>query len=606
MSLLIAVDAGATHTRTGLYRTNRALVAEAAGGGANPVDLGADRAAAVIAESARIVLQESAEPAACLAAAVSGAATPGLRQELAQALCRRLPIDRAIVSDDLRPLLWPNAKNGPALLVIAGTGSSVLAQRHDDDAFITGGRGSLFGEEGGAYGLALRGLRAAAAAIDGLGPDTPLVDALVDEAGLTSFADVPRWAAQASKAEIARLAAVVVNLAEEGDMIAAECLHTGIANLVRLTSAAVDRLTVGVVPPIFVHGALFDVGTYAQAFNATLRSRITGAEMTPLALKGHRAVLEMALRDDLPQDAELADAKVAFQQALAATEERRSGVPIDRLAPAEIVELMTRDAAVLQNAVLAEKGTIAQAIEWAAQALVEGGRIVYTGAGTSGRLGVLDASECPPTFGVPPTAVIGLIAGGDRALRDSVEGAEDDADLGAGDLAALDPGPKDVVIGISASGTAPYVRGALEAAGAAGARTVLLCCNPRCAVNASLRIAINSGPEVLAGSTRLKAGTATKMVLNMISTGAMARAGRVYEGYMVGVRPANRKLVDRAVRILAALTGVGDGEARGLLEQAGNDVPTALVMARKGLDAEAAWRALEAAGGHVRDVLDSE
>ena len=255
----------------------------------------------------------------------------------------------------------------------------------------------------------------------------------------------------------------------------------------------------------------------------------------------------------------------------------------------------------------AKAGPIAAVVEAVAAALRKGGRLIYCGAGTSGRLGVLDASECPPTFGVDPDTVVGLIAGGETALRNSVEGAEDDERQGAADLAARAPGPEDVVVGIAASGTTPYVLGALREARQRGARTALVCCNPHAPADAAdLLVAMDTGPEVLTGSTRLKAGTATKLALNMITTCAMARAGLVYEGYMVGMRPVNAKLRARAARIIAALCAVDEAEGARLLAEALGDIRAAVVMGRRGVDREAARALLDAAHGDLRAALGAD
>jgi N-acetylmuramic acid 6-phosphate etherase len=271
-----------------------------------------------------------------------------------------------------------------------------------------------------------------------------------------------------------------------------------------------------------------------------------------------------------------------------------------------MVRLMNREDARVAEAVAREEDAIAQAIEHVARAIQHKGRLVYVGAGTSGRLGILDAAECPPTFGAPPDQVIGLIAGGDRAVRQSIEGAEDDAGAARSDLAALEPalGERDVVIGITASGTTTYVLAALEEARERGAATVLLCCNSTRKKAAPLVIALDTGPEVLQGSTRLKAGTGIKMVLNMISTGAMARSGRIFEGMMVSMQPVNKKLRSRACRIVSVLTGLDETSASALLEQAGDRIAVAILMARRSLDAGEAASRLSAAGGSLHAALD--
>ena len=230
---------------------------------------------------------------------------------------------------------------------------------------------------------------------------------------------------------------------------------------------------------------------------------------------------------------------------------------IDTLSSLEIVRLMNSEDAKVVEAVGAEAESIAQAIDWAADRLRRGGRLIYVGAGTSGRLGVLDASECPPTFSTPPGMVVGLIAGGPTALTRAVEGAEDDPDRGAADIAALEVGEDDLVVGIATSGRTPYVLGAVREARRRGARTVGLACNRPSLLGGEvdLEIAPLVGAEVISGSTRLKAGTATKMILNMISTGAMVRIGKTLGNRMVDLKPSNEKLRIRSRRILRELAG---------------------------------------------------
>jgi len=275
-----------------------------------------------------------------------------------------------------------------------------------------------------------------------------------------------------------------------------------------------------------------------------------------------------------------------------------AGPELDLLAPEEIARLLLREEGRARAAVEGALGAVADACAAATAALRAGGRILYVGAGTSGRLGVLDAAEMAPTFGAEPGRVVGLLAGGAPALTASVEGAEDDAEAGRRDLGP--PSPRDCVVGISMSGTAAYVRGALEAA---TGRRVLLTANPESALPADIRIVLDLGPELLAGSTRLKGGSATKAVLNMISTAAMAGTGAVYGNLMVRVRPVNRKLRDRAERLVARLAACPRDRAARLLRDGGDDVRVAVLMDARGLDRRAAEERLRACGGSLREAL---
>lgn len=251
---------------------------------------------------------------------------------------------------------------------------------------------------------------------------------------------------------------------------------------------------------------------------------------------------------------------------------------------------------------------IARAVEAIADRLGAGGRWINVGAGTSGRLGVLDASELPPTFGVPPSLVTGRIAGGRTALVDAVEGAEDDEAAGAAEIRAEGLGGNDVVLGIAASGATPYVAGALATAKAAGAFTVALVCAPgsRVAGLADLALVVETGPEVLRGSTRMKAGTAQKLVLNMLSTAVFARLGLVWRGEMVAMRPTNAKLRQRAVDILGRTLGVAEEEARALLPETGWELPPALVAARWHVSPARASEWIAACRGNVARALEEE
>ncbi|MFZ0271281.1 MAG: N-acetylmuramic acid 6-phosphate etherase [Acidobacteriaceae bacterium] len=277
---------------------------------------------------------------------------------------------------------------------------------------------------------------------------------------------------------------------------------------------------------------------------------------------------------------------------------------IDEVSTLEMLAVMhaaDREAAAAVGQVLPR---IATAVDAITARIESGGRLFYLGAGTSGRLGVLDASEIPPTYDIPPEMVQGIIAGGEEALRWSIESVEDDLELGARDLAERGFGAGDVLVGIATSGRTPYVLGGMEHARQVGALTIGLTCVPGSPVAEAAGIAIvpETGPEVVTGSTRMKAGTATKLVLNMLSTGAMVRLGYVYGNLMVNVQPTNSKLEDRAARIIATITGVGYEEAAELLAKA-ESVKTAVVMQKLGVDRAEAEARLAKAHGRLKEAL---
>jgi N-acetylmuramic acid 6-phosphate etherase len=278
---------------------------------------------------------------------------------------------------------------------------------------------------------------------------------------------------------------------------------------------------------------------------------------------------------------------------------------LDAMSIEEAVALMNGQDLRAVQAVGAERGNVARAVEMVAEALRRGGRLIYFGAGTSGRLGVLDASECPPTFRTDFETVQGVIAGGEGAMFRAQEGAEDKPEDGAAAVDAKSMGPNDVAMGIAAGGTTPYVHGALRRATERGAKTIFLSCVQPVADEPKVHLVIRPlvGPEVLTGSTRLKAGTATKLVLNTITTLAMVRLGKAYENLMVDLRATNQKLWDRGARIVAMLTGLGREEAMDLLKRADGHVKVAVVMHKGSVDASAARERLGRAGGRLREAL---
>lgn len=281
---------------------------------------------------------------------------------------------------------------------------------------------------------------------------------------------------------------------------------------------------------------------------------------------------------------------------------------LDQMSALETVTLMNEEDQKVALAVKAALGDVAKAVEVIAAALQRGGRLLYFGAGTSGRLGVLDASECPPTFGTPPGMVQGVIAGGPAALVEAIEGAEDSMELGREDVQRIGVTRQDVVVGIAASGRTPYVIGVLEEARHRQAKTIALSCNPEPDISQGVDIAINLivGPEVVTGSTRLKAGTATKMVLNMLTTASMVQLGKVYGNLMVHLQATNQKLRVRAKQMVMQATGAGSEEAEQLIAEASGDVRVAIVMKLAGLTKEQAAQRLHRAAGRVRQAIEQE
>ncbi|HJP34353.1 MAG TPA: N-acetylmuramic acid 6-phosphate etherase [Gammaproteobacteria bacterium] len=608
MALTLVLEGGATRSRAGLFDGHGNLLEERHGGPVNPLEIGVDRCVLNLRKTAEPLIVPSDDPPKTLAAGISGAGVGGYTEKVAQGLSSAFGAERTLVANDLFPLLHANLGSSAGVLAISGTGSSVFAQTQTGARVRVGGRGTLFGEAGSAYGLAVRALRRAADAMDGRDDETFLIEALTHAAGLRSFDEFPAWSASAGKDDVAGLAPEVTRCAEEGDAAARECVEDEAMELARLTTAALH----GIGPPqtlsLYVHGGLYsNCALFRQVYARAVIPFSGGERPMSAPFGGLASLYRLSQADPLPDEVtEISDG--ARPSAVPSTERPLAdSTHLDSLDALGIAQAMSREEAVAAAAVYRASPEVAELIGVAASSIERGGRIIYVGAGTSGRLGVLDALECPPTFGVSPDRVVGIIAGGGAALRNSIEGAEDDAARGAKDLVSLKPppGPRDTVIGISASGSAAYVREALVAARGAGATDALVCCNPSADDEATLVVALDTGPEVLPGSTRLKAGTATKSVLNQITTGAMALSGYVFEGRMVGVAPTNKKLRRRAERIVSELTGFDGVAAEGLLRDAGDRIAVAVVMSRRRMSAIDAARLLESNGGILRAALQS-
>lgn len=289
------------------------------------------------------------------------------------------------------------------------------------------------------------------------------------------------------------------------------------------------------------------------------------------------------------------------------TERRnRATTNLDTMSAMELVTVMNREDAGVPRAIRKVLPEIAKAVDLVARRLAQGGRMIYVGSGTSGRIGALDASECPPTFGISAEMVQFLIAGGNEALVQAVEDSEDSAELGKDDIAAKKPSRRDVVVGLAASGTTPYTVSALQYARSKGAATIAIACNRGSALGdvADIRIEVEVGPEVLTGSSRLKAGTAQKLICNMLTTGAMARMGYVYSNLMVNMYLKNKKLFERAIQILELLAGVDRRVAVETLEKAGTSVPVALVMLKANVGKREAAQRLRKSEGNVRKAIE--
>ena len=467
------------------------------------------------------------------------------------------------------------------IVVNAGTGSSVTGRRgsHIEKA---GGWGHILGDSGGAYFVSIRALRLILREYDLHRGERRFAAHILGALALNNFDELVRWAQTADKTEIAALAPVVFRAADDGDNAAQEIISAGATVLAYFAAAVATRLELK-APEVRLMGGLFEHRqSYVEAFRGVLEPKIPKARIALIDSAPEIGAAWLAANGSSIVATEKIDAK---PERIGATEELHpTSGHLEKLSAREFAEFFVCEERSVERALRDSVDGLARAIELTAETIQSGGRIFYVGAGTSGRLGVLDAAEIPPTFGTPSDLIQGIIAGGSSALRRSIEAAEDDERNGALAIDERDVSGRDLVIGISASGRTPFVLGALKRARTIGAKTILLTCNPSRSASIEVDLAVNlaTGPEIIAGSTRLKAGTATKIALNIISTGAMIRLGRVRGNLMIDLQPTNKKLRDRALRLVTQLTGCDRATARSLLERVDWNVRAALAENERG------------------------
>ena len=484
--------------------------------------------------------------------------------------------------------------NTPRVLVLSGTGSCCFGRAAEGKSCKVGGWGHILGDKGSAYEIGLRALKAVVYYLDRDGQWSTLGQRLLRSLSLNEPNDLIGWVLNAGKDDVAGLAVEVFKAWENHDSIARDILAGAVESLARDAVACARQLRPrgGPVQFVFAGGVLLRQPRFAHRVRREVRRRWPNAVVTTLSRSGAEGAVDLARRHFPPDKLrsphqpdrtkdrswsraqkrpsavpEFGDVSIIAQSP---TEQRNPrSMNLHRMSLADGIELMLSEDRRLLSALRLERKTIQRGVDLIVHSLRHGGRLFYIGAGTSGRLGVLDASECPPTFQTDPEMVQGIIAGGQRALWSAVEGAEDDRNAGAQAIQFRNVERKDTVVGIAASGRTPFVWGALEEAKQRGATTILLCFNPRLLIprkkRPSLVIAPKIGPEILTGSTRLKAGTATKLILNMFTTLAMVRLGKVVSNLMIDVKASNVKLKDRATRIVRELTGVDYEAARAAL-----------------------------------------
>lgn len=569
--LILGVDGGATKTGW--------VLCEEANGVLTPVRegrLGPGNMRLLDADGLRRLLEALPPEARRIGLYLAGCATKQDREFLRHAALPVWPLADIHTGSDRDSAFAAAFGEDNGIVVIAGTGSAITGCR-DGRTEHAGGWGHLLGDTGGGYDLAIHALRRILFDYDTGRQITPLGHEVLRTLGLNTLRELTQWAQTAEKSDLARLTPILFEHAVHDE--AAATLSDGAWALAELTASVARRLEYE-RPPVRLTGSLFvRQPLYAELFSTAFATLCPGAEVTTCEISPSLGAARLA--SGLAPLAAAAGPDIDHAEIRAATTEQANprSHDLDLRPVRELVELFVHEEHFVQEALAACADVLAAAVETCVAALEKGGRLFYAGAGTSGRLGVLDASEMPPTFGVPRDLVQAIIAGGAPAIQQSVEGAEDDPLAGAQAVTERGVRGGDVLCGIAASGRTPFVHGALAASRQLGAKTILLTCNParrKDRAAADVEIDLPTGPELITGSTRLKAGTATKVALNIITSCTMVRLGYVHGNFMSNLQPANLKLRDRATRIVAARLGLAEPEAKKRLECANWNMRAAL------------------------------
>jgi N-acetylmuramic acid 6-phosphate etherase len=575
---VLGIEGGGTRTTATLVDAADQVLASVTAGPGNLRLLADDQLTALL-DSIRDQLPAKPDR---IGVGMAGVRTAADRERLSRAVARTWPDTPSAIGDDLLTALeteeWSPDRAGQVLL-LSGTGSCCLGRHRDGRTVKVGGRGHIIGDRGSACDIAVHALRSTVTISDieagwpALGADMLAFLQMNDPEALIE------WSMSASKTEIASLAQVVfAAAASRQDEIAVAILRRASDRLSKDAVHCAARFASPEEKVQFVlnGSTLLKNPWFADEVTAKILAARPGSEVIRLSRSATWGAIRLARR--LEGSAATKQQTVSAPAAALASWRPVSSAPTEGRNPKSVgfaemplpqaIRLMLDEDATLPGKILAESAHIEWTVNEVVRAFAAGGRLFYCGAGTSGRLGVLDASECPPTFRTPPRLVQGIMAGGNQALWSAVEGAEDDADAGRRAIEARSIQANDVVIGLSASGHAPFIWGCLAEARRRGAKTVLVSCNPGYRDHPLLDRAIlpDTGPEVLTGSTRLKAGTATKLVLNLITTLALARSGKVMSNLMIDLKPSNSKLRGRAIRIVQELTGADEEAARQALE----------------------------------------
>jgi N-acetylmuramic acid 6-phosphate etherase len=590
---ILGIEGGGTKTTWALLTPDGKLLKQGAAGPGNTLLL----TDAALETLFRGIRRDAGAEVSTIGGAFAGCSLAQEKARVSAVMRRVWPKAAAVrAMEDTRSVLAAAFGDGPGIVVIAGTGSNVAGQTSGSSPIeAAGGWGHLYGDRGSAYDIARRGLEAAYYAYDRDKTETPLAREFLAACGKATLEEAtPIFLQDVSKTAVAQWARCVFVAAAKGDRDAATLIDEAAAALAEKVGFIAGRLKF-TRPRVTLVGGLFDnQPRYISSFQSALARVFPKAESFLLTTPGTFGAARLVGLEKLPQpETALKNGKpiaeparlAAFAQA--ATEQRnpRSG-GLDRQSIPELVDLFIREERYVQKSLAAERANIAKAAALVAKKLAAGGRLIYVGAGTSGRLGVIDASEMPPTYNAPPEQVQAIIAGGPAAVFKSQEGAEDSREAGVAELRARKLSKRDVVCGIAASGQTPFVLGALEFARESGAGTILLTCNPKRVIRVPVDVAIDlpTGPEIVTGSTRMKAGTATKLVLNMLSTIAMVRLGRVRDNLMINVQATNDKLRARAVRLVESLAECNAERAQTALESASWRVREAVDILGNGKD----------------------
>lgn len=577
---VLGIEGGGTKTEWVLARpTERGLEIEREG------KLSAANLKLISDESLRALFSGLPQDVSHVGAFLAGCGTEEDRRRLRTLVTQLWPNAEIAVGSDRDSAMAVAFGDGNGIAVIGGTGAAVHG-RKDGQIEKAGGWGQLLGDRGGGYHLAMQGLRSVLSHYDLSHTITPLAETILRMLGLNRLQELVDWAMQADKMSVARLAPAIFEAARNGEPEMLAIVQGGATILAEFTNAVAQRLEF-LDPCVRLVGGLFNHPDYVSLYRYRLSTLLPKAQVERCAESGALGAAQLALQAPsipTPIRKEKSQGPADREQIAVATTEQRNprSANLDELSSRELVELFVCEEDYVARALGSCSDALAVGIDTVSAALGNGGRLFYVGAGTSGRLGVLDASEIPPTFGASPELVQGIIAGGAIALHRAVEGAEDQPEAGA--LAMIERGVKagDVVCGLTASGRTPFVAGALARARQLGAKTMLITCNP--ARNPTpepwdVEIDLPTGPELVTGSTRLKAGTATKLALNILSTGAMIRLGRVRGNLMVDVQVSNEKLRDRGVRLISSTLGIDYAEAEQRLASAGWNVRACLEAA---------------------------